>query len=84
MSLSNSNFKQLMNQARDSDDPIEWDALGPSSKACAIQLQNALTALTEGPPSKIVQKYPDTENGFETWRRLCSRYGGTTRSRATG
>ena len=84
LGLSNPNFKSLMNQARDSDDAIDWDVLGPDSKAMAVQLQNALIALTDGPPAKIVQKYPDTENGFETWRRLCQRYSGPNRSRATG
>ena len=76
LGLSNPNFKRLMNAARDSETPIDWDSMGPDSKAMAVQLQNALVALTEGPPARIVQKYPDTENGFETWRRLTYRYSG--------
>ena len=84
LALSNPAFRKLMNDARDADDQIDFESLADDHKQMAVQLQNALISLTEGPAAKLVQTDEDTENGFETWRRLNVRYTMSKRSRATG
>ena len=83
LATSNSKFRVLMNQAKESADEFDYDILEDDEKLLAAQLQQALVALCEGTSTKIVNRDEDCINGFETWRRLWLRYGMTKRSRAT-
>ena len=84
MSLSNIKFRRMMNVSRDSENPIDYEQLDSDQKAMAIQLQNALVALCSGAALQVIRREEDSDNGFETWRKLCSRFAPSKRSRATG
>ena len=72
-SLSDVRFRRLMNDAKEATDPINFDKLSSEEQNMAIQLQIVLETLCCGSALEILRR-EDTDNGFETWRRLCSRY----------
>ena len=84
MSLSNMKFRRAMNEAKDSEEPIDYNLLDSEWQAMAVQLQNALVAFCSGSALQVVRKEGDSDDGFETCRKLCSRFAPSKRSRATG
>ena len=85
MNLANAKFKALFEMAQASGSmPVDMDLETEDVESLAVQLQNALIALCDGPASKIVQRQEHSENGIESWRQLYNRYSPSKRSKATG
>lgn len=81
--MANPLFKGLMKQVQETTNTGDWERLDDHQKMMVAQLQNVLTALCEGPATKIVQRYEDSDNGFEIWHRLWFRYKPLKRTNAT-
>ena len=84
LALSNPKFKKLMNEAQESETPIDFDLLEADEQLMSAQLHNMLITLCDGPAARIVQRNDNEfDNGFETWRLLHRRFAPLKRAKAT-
>mgnify|MGYP001221177644 FL=1 len=83
LSMSHHQFPLLMKDSQERTTPIIYDDLTDEVNLLSSTLQNALMALTEGSAARIVQRDPQSVNGFESWRLLYQRYKPLARAKAT-
>jgi hypothetical protein len=82
LSLANPTFRKLMKESQEATENIDFDLFDDKEQRLSVQMQHALTSLTDGSAAKIVMKDDECDNGFESWRQLYLRYGQTPKHRA--
>jgi len=65
--LANPKFRKLMKDAQESSEKIDFDLYDSDEQRLAVQMQHALTSLTDGSAAKIAMKDDEYDNGFESW-----------------